>query len=169
MSKENPLWGAERIQVTLLLLGFEPPCEDTVRKYMIKPKKIDKKSTTWLPFLQNHLDSSCAIDFFTVTTLTFNRLNVFVVLDHAQRQVFHFRITYHPSMKLIIQQLREAMPSVNSLATSFATTTASTTMAYNPSWIHVVSKRFAVLTGALGKIHSWRDSSAHYAVSCSIT
>jgi len=110
MSKENPLWGAERIRDTLLLLGVEPPCEDTIRKYMLKPKKPREKSTTWLPFLRNHVDNSWAIDFFTVTTLTFNRLYVFVVLDHARRQVLHFRITYNPSMKWIIQQLREAMP-----------------------------------------------------------
>ena len=77
---------------------------------MVKPKKPAERSTTWLPFLRNHLDSSWAIDFFTVTTLTFNRLYVFVVLDHARRQVLHFWIPSHPSMKWGIQQLREAMP-----------------------------------------------------------
>ena len=110
MSKENPLWSPERIRDTLLLLGFERLCEDTVRKYMVTPRKPRKRSTTWLPFLRNHLSCSWAIDFFTVTTLTFNRLYVFVVLDHAQRQVLHYRITYHPSMKWVIQQLRETMP-----------------------------------------------------------
>ena len=110
MSKENPLWSPERIRDTLLLLGFERLCEDTVRKYMVTPKKPRKRSTTWLPFLRNHLSCSWAIDFFTVTTLTFNRLYVFVVLDHARRQVLHYRITYHPSMTWVIQQLREAMP-----------------------------------------------------------
>ena len=39
LSKENPLWGAERIRDTLLLLGYHPPCEDTIRKYMVKPRK----------------------------------------------------------------------------------------------------------------------------------
>ena len=68
LSKENPLWSAERIRDTLLLLQYNPPCEDTILKYMFKPRKPRKKSTTWLPFLRNHLDVSWAIDFFTGAT-----------------------------------------------------------------------------------------------------
>jgi putative transposase len=32
LSRENPLWGAERIRDTLLLLNYDPPCDDTIRK-----------------------------------------------------------------------------------------------------------------------------------------
>ena len=38
LSKENPLWSAERIRDTLLLLNYNPPCNDTIGKYMYKPK-----------------------------------------------------------------------------------------------------------------------------------
>jgi len=110
MSGENPLWGAERIGETLLLLQYDPQCEDTVLKYMIKPRNPKNKSTTLLPFLRNHLDVSWAIDFFTVTTLQFATLYVFVILDHGRRKVVRFAITSHPSMNWVIQQLREAMP-----------------------------------------------------------
>jgi hypothetical protein len=68
LSKENPLWGAERIRDVLLLLGYESPGEDTVRKYMVKPRKPRPATTTWLPFLRNRLDCSWAMDFFTVTS-----------------------------------------------------------------------------------------------------
>jgi len=34
-----------------------------------------------MPFLHNHLDVSWAIDFFTVTTINFTTLYVFLVLD----------------------------------------------------------------------------------------
>jgi hypothetical protein len=34
LSHENPLWGAEVIRLTLLKLQYDPPCEDTIRKYM---------------------------------------------------------------------------------------------------------------------------------------
>jgi len=71
LSKENPLWSAERIRDTLLLLNYDPPCNDTIGKYMYKPRKPRERSTTWLPFLRNHLDMSWAIDFFTVTTINF--------------------------------------------------------------------------------------------------
>jgi len=78
LSRENPLWSPERIRDTLILLQYYPPCDDTIRKYMYKPRKPHKRSTTWLPFLRNHLDVSWAIDFFTVTTINFTTLYVFM-------------------------------------------------------------------------------------------
>jgi hypothetical protein len=35
LSRENSLWGAERIRDTLVLLSYDPPCDDTIRKYMV--------------------------------------------------------------------------------------------------------------------------------------
>ena len=69
LSAENSLWSAARIRDTLLLLQYNPPDDDTIRKYMVKSKNPRERSTTWLPFLRNHMDVSWAIDFFTVTTL----------------------------------------------------------------------------------------------------
>ena len=110
LSRENTLWGAGQIRDQLLLLHYDPPCEDTIRKYMVKPKNHRGKSTTWLPFLRNHLDVSWAIDFFTVNTIRFATLYVFIILDHGRRKVVHLAITRNPSMRWVIQQLREAMP-----------------------------------------------------------
>ena len=110
LSKDNVLWGAEHIRETLVLLGYDPPCEDTIRKYMVKPRKPRKPSTSWLPFMRNHLDVSWAIDFFTVTTIGFRSLYVFLVLEHGRRRVAHLATTYAPSMSWVIQQLREATP-----------------------------------------------------------
>ncbi len=108
LSRENALWSAERIGNTLRLLGDDPPCDDTIRKYMAKPKNPRQKSATWLPFLRNHLDGSWAIDFFTVVTANFSFLYVFVVFDHGRRKVIHFATTYNPTMQWVIQQLRES-------------------------------------------------------------
>ena len=108
LSSENRLWGAETIRQTLLLLQYEPPCEDTIRKYMVKLRKPRERSTSWLPFLRNHMDVSWAIDFFTVTTLRFATIYVFFILDHGRRRVLHFATTCSPSMQWVIQQLREA-------------------------------------------------------------
>ena len=110
LSRENPLWGAEVIRLTLRNLQYDPPCEDTIRKYMVKSENPRGKSTTWLPFLRNHMDVSWAIDFFTVTTIRFATLYVFIVLDHRRRTVVHWAITPSPSMRWVIQHLREAMP-----------------------------------------------------------
>jgi transposase InsO family protein len=50
------------------------------------------------------------MDFFTVTTVRFSTLYVFIVLDHGRRRVIHFASTCSPSMNWVIQQLREATP-----------------------------------------------------------
>jgi len=110
LSKENPLWGAERIRDVLLLMGYEAPGEDTVRKYMVKPRKPRPATTNWLSFLRNHLDCSWATDFCTVNSLGFQVLYVFLVFDHARRKVLRFATTPNPSMEWVIQQLREATP-----------------------------------------------------------
>ncbi len=110
LSKENPLWSPERIHDTLVLLEYDPPCADTIRKYMYWPRKPRKSSTTWLTFLRNHVDVSWAIDFFTVTTLNLATLYVFLVFGHSRREVIRFAVTRHPYTDWLIQQLRESMP-----------------------------------------------------------
>ena len=92
------------------LLGFDPPCPDTIRKYMVKPKGGTEKSQNWLTFLRNHTGVSWGMDFFTVPTIRFQILYVFVVLHHVRRQVVHVAVTARPTMARVIQQLREAMP-----------------------------------------------------------
>ena len=110
LRKENALWGAARIRDVLLLLGYEAPGKDTVRKYMVKPRKPRPATTTWLTFLRDHLDCSWAMDFFTVTTLRFQVLYVFLIFDHVRREVLHFAVTPNPTMEWVLQQLREAVP-----------------------------------------------------------
>jgi putative transposase len=110
LSRENPLWSAERIRDALVLLGYPPTCDDAVRKYVVRPRKPRQPSTTWLPFLRNHVDVSWAIDFFTVTMISFSRVYVFLVFEHGRRRVIHLATTHRPTMEGVIQQLRNAMP-----------------------------------------------------------
>ena len=108
MSSENPLWGAPRIRAELALLGHEV-AESTVAKYMVKARD-PKRQQTWRTFLRNHLDVSAGCDFFTVPTLTFNLLYVFVVLSHDRRRILHINVTKHPTAEWTAQQLTEAFP-----------------------------------------------------------
>jgi hypothetical protein len=105
MARENPLWGAPRIHGELLKLGFDV-AESTVAKYM--PKREKPPSATWRAFLMNHGLVAC--DFFTVPTLTFGVLYVFVVLRHRDRRLLHIRATSHPTAAWTAQQIREAFP-----------------------------------------------------------
>jgi hypothetical protein len=43
-------------------------------------------------------------NFFTVPTLRFHILYIFVILNHSRRQVVHFAVTAHPTMAWVIQQ-----------------------------------------------------------------
>src|SRR5215472_14910633 len=51
-----------------------------------------------------------SIDFFTVPTIHFQVLYVFLVLAHNRRQIVHFNVTAHPTAEWTVQQLREAFP-----------------------------------------------------------
>jgi transposase InsO family protein len=107
MSRENPLWGAPRIHGELLKLGIDVG-ETSVSKYMIR--RWRPPSQTWRTFLQNHINSLVSVDFFTVPTIRFQTLYVFVVLSHERRRIVHFNVTAHPTAEWTAQQLREAFP-----------------------------------------------------------
>ena len=52
----------------------------------------------------------CPSIFFTVPTICFRVLYVFLVLAHDRRRILHFNVTAHPTAQWTIQQLREAFP-----------------------------------------------------------
>jgi putative transposase len=107
LSRNNPLWGAPRIHGELLKLGIEIT-EPTVAKYMLRRSK--PPSQTWRTFLENHVKSMVSVDFFTVPTIRFQVLYVFLVLAHDRRRILQFGVTAHPSAKWTVQQLRNAFP-----------------------------------------------------------
>jgi len=107
MCRENPCWGAPRIHGELLKLGIDIG-ESSVSKYMVRNRK--PPSQTWRTFLENHAQQLVSIDFFTVPTIRFQVLYVFLVLAHDRRRIFHFNVTAHPTAEWTGQQLREAFP-----------------------------------------------------------
>ena len=107
MSRNNPRWGAPRIHGELLKLGIEIT-EPTVAKYMVRLRR--PPSQTWRTFLENHAKSMASVDFFTVPTIRFQILYVFLVLAHDRRRILHFGVTAHPTAEWTAQQLREAFP-----------------------------------------------------------
>lgn len=104
---DNPLWGAPRIHGELLKLGIDIG-ETSVGKYIVRKRK--PPSQTWRTFLENHVKTMVSIDFFTVPTIRFQVLYVFLVLAHDRRRIVHFNVTAHPTAEWTTQQLREAFP-----------------------------------------------------------
>src|ERR1700724_1257977 len=107
MCRENPGWGAPRIHGELLKLGIDVG-ESSVSKYMVRCRK--PPSQTWRTFLENHAKQLVSIDFFTVPTIRFHVLYVFLVLAHDRRRILHFNVTARPTAEWTGQQLREAFP-----------------------------------------------------------
>ena len=107
MSIENPTWGAPHIRDELQLLGYNVS-KSTVARYMVRGRT--PPSQTWRSFLRNHVRDIAAIDFFTVSTITFRVLHCFIVLRHDRRKLVHFNVTTHPTTAWTAQQLVEAFP-----------------------------------------------------------
>ena len=91
----------------MALLGHDV-VKATVAKYMVRFRK--PPSQTWRTFLANHVPDIAACDFFTVPTVTFRVLYVFIVLRHDRRQVVHFNVTTNPYAEWTAQQIINAFP-----------------------------------------------------------
>ena len=99
--------GRTRIHGELVKLGIKIS-EASVAKYMIRTPK--PPSQTWRTFLNNHISQLASIDFFTVHTVWFEILFVFIVLAHDRRRIVHFNVTAHPTAQWTAQQMLEAFP-----------------------------------------------------------
>jgi hypothetical protein len=75
MVAENSTWGAPRIHGELLMLGFDIS-ERTISRWMKRAPKDPEPARRWLAFLRNHGEAIAAMDFFTVSTVTFSLLIV---------------------------------------------------------------------------------------------
>jgi hypothetical protein len=106
MSSENP-WGAPRLHGELLKLGINIS-QATVAKYLVRHEK--PPSQNWRTFLDNHVSTLASIDFFTVPTIRFGVLYIFLVLAHDRRTIRHFNVTSNPTAEWTARQITEAFP-----------------------------------------------------------
>jgi hypothetical protein len=74
------------------------------------PPHEPRESGLGRAFLENHLQNLVSVDFFTVPTIRFQILYVFLVLAHERRRIIHFAVTAHPTAEWTAHQLREAFP-----------------------------------------------------------
>jgi putative transposase len=109
LARDNPLWGAPRIQSELRLLGHFV-AQATITRYLPSPPAGPRRpgSPAWRAFWKNHLPEIAAIDFFVVPTASFRLLYCFLVLSPDRRRIIHFNITAHPTAVWTAQQIVEA-------------------------------------------------------------
>jgi hypothetical protein len=106
MSRDNPLWGTERIPGELLKLGIAVSNRSVRRYRWHGPDR--PPSQPWRTFLANHRPSIWAADLLTVQTLTFRTLHVLVLVAHGRRELVHFAVTAHPTAAWVWRQLINA-------------------------------------------------------------
>ena len=108
MSRDNPLWGTERIRGDLLKLGITVS-NRSIRRYRGRGP-VRPPSQRWRTFLANHRPQIWAADLFTVPTLTFRTLYVLVFIAHDRRPLVHVHVTAHPTAAWIWRQFLQATP-----------------------------------------------------------
>jgi putative transposase len=106
MSRDNPLWGIERIRGEPRKLGIAVSA-GSIRRYRWRgPARPPSQS--WRTFLRNHAAQIWAADLFTVPTVTFRTLFVLFFKSHDRRELVHVRVTAHPTAAWVWRQLIEA-------------------------------------------------------------
>jgi putative transposase len=108
LSEENRRWGTERIRGELRKLGFAV-ANGSIRRYRSRPAPRPPNQT-WRTFLRNHAHQLWAADLFTVPTVAFRTLYVFIFITHDRRELVHCRVTAHPTAAWVWRQLIEATP-----------------------------------------------------------
>jgi len=111
LHRENPLLSPEKIYECLVNLGVtDAPAPNTIAKYFpaLRQPPSQKQLQSWRIFLKN--EKLWAMDFFTVPTLRFQVLYVFIMVNHAKRRIEHFGVTANPNAGWIAQQIRNATP-----------------------------------------------------------
>ena len=74
-----------------------PPVSNEIRQPI---RKMSGENPLW----------GVSVDFFTVPTIRFQVLYVFLVLAHDRSRIVHFNVTAHPTAEWTAQQLQEALP-----------------------------------------------------------
>jgi transposase InsO family protein len=108
MSRDNPLWGAERIRGELLKLGIMVS-KRSIRRYRFR-RPPGSSSQSWRTFLANHRPQIWAADLFTVQTLTFRTLHVLLFVAHGRRELIHVNVTSSPTAAWVWRQVVQATP-----------------------------------------------------------
>jgi len=108
LARENPHWGYQRIAGELKSLGLAVSAT-TVRKVLIRaglPPAPERTRQSWRSFLRQQAATTLACDFFTVETLTLQRLYVLFFISLATRRLEFITCTPNPDGAWVAQQAR---------------------------------------------------------------
>jgi len=107
ISKENPVWGSERIRGELLKLGIIVS-NRSIRRYRWRSVRPAGDQQRWRTFLKNELRGIWAADLFVVQTVGYRTLYVFFLIRHERREWIHVDVSASPTAAWIWRQVVEA-------------------------------------------------------------
>ena len=106
MKNSNLNWGTRKIRDELLKLDIDlhrKTIQNIINEFHRRGKI--RKSLTWKQFLENHIDSLFAMDYFTVDTVFNRRYYVFFIIAHKTREIVQFAVTPYPVKEFVRQQI----------------------------------------------------------------
>jgi putative transposase len=109
LARENPRWGYQRIVGELNGLGIAVSAT-TVKKILREAglgPAGSRAGLSWRAFLRQQAQSMLAVDFFTVETITLQRLYVLFFIELGSRRVHLAGCTANPTGAWVTQQARQ--------------------------------------------------------------
>jgi hypothetical protein len=109
LARENPRWGYQRIVGEIGGLGLCVSAT-TVRKILREAglgPAGSRGGLTWRAFLRQQAESMLAVDFFTVETISLQRLYVLFFIELANRRIHFAGCTPKPTGAWVTQQARQ--------------------------------------------------------------
>ena len=109
LARENPRWGYQRSVGELKGLGIVVSA--TTVKKILREQQLGpagkRKGPSWREFLRAQATSIMSVDFFTVDTISLQRLYVLFFIEVASRPVHLAGCTTHPDGAWVTQQARQ--------------------------------------------------------------
>jgi putative transposase len=121
LARENPRWGYQRIAGELNGLGIIVSAT-TVRKILRQAglgPAGERSGLSWRAFLRAQAASMLAVDFFTVETISLQRLYVLFFIELGSRRVHVAGCTANPTGAWVTQQARQFAWTLQERRSSF--------------------------------------------------
>jgi putative transposase len=109
LARENPRWGYQRIAGEINGLGLSVSAT-TVRKILREAglgPAGERPGQSWRTFLRQQAKTMLAVDFFTVETISLQRLYVLFFIELGSRRVHLARCTANSTGAWVTQQARQ--------------------------------------------------------------
>ena len=109
LARENPRWGYQRIVGEISGVGLKVSAT-TVRKILREAgigSAGERSGPSWRTFLRQQARSMIAVDFFTVETISLQRLYVLFFIELRSRRVHLAGCTANPTGAWVTQQARQ--------------------------------------------------------------